>query len=211
MNWSYSRYGTWKKCPAQLKFQQESDAPYVQHPAAARGQMIHKLVEDYISGKPVPFDDKMSYYVSFLDLLREQKARPEVPIALNEKWEPVEWDDPNRWWRGILDCVVDFPDHSIIYDWKTGKEYPDHREQREIYAAAYHAVKPVSQIRVFHTYLDTRQNTFTVFYAEEMEDLRKRWEGRVAPMLADTTFAPNPGFHCRYCQFSKSAGGPCQF
>ena len=173
--------------------------------------MIHKLVEDYISGKPVPFDDKMSYYVPFLDQLREQKARPEVPIALNEKWEPVEWDDPNRWWRGILDCVVDFDDHAIIYDWKTGKEYPDHREQREIYAAAYHAIKPVSQVRVFHTYLDTRQNTYTVFYAEEMEDLRKRWEGRVAPMLEDTTFVPNPGFHCRYCQFSRSVGGPCQF
>jgi len=210
MNWSYSRYGTWKKCPALLKFQAESEST-VQHPAAVRGQAIHKLIEDYIRGEDVPFADKMNYYKTFFDELRKEGAKPELPIALNANWEVCEWDDPNRWWRGILDCVVEYDTHAVIYDWKTGKEYPDHREQREIYAAAYHALKPVDFIRVFHTYVDTRQTTYTMFHREDIPELRKKWEDRVAPMLADTTFAPNPGYYCRFCAFSREVGGPCQF
>lgn len=216
MNWSYSRYGTWKKCPAILRFQATSTEERVQHPAAFRGNLVHKIVEEYLLGKITvetmsrePLD--LSYYTSFLDILREQGAKPELPLALDSSWNVVPWDYPDRWWRGILDCVIDFEDHVVIYDWKTGKEYPDHREQREIYAAAYFALRPVRQIKVFHTYLDDRKNTYTTFYEEDIPVLRKTWERRVEPMLADTVMAPNPGWHCRSCQFSRDKGGPCQF
>jgi hypothetical protein len=210
-NWSYSRYSSWKKCPALLKFDHESTIPRVASPAMSRGTIAHKVFEDFILGTDEKLHD-YEYYRVYLEKLREANAVPEHPIALDKDWKPCEWDDPNRWWRGVLDLVVMAPNEAIIVDWKTGQEYPDHRDQREIYAAAYHSVDPtVDYIRVIHTYIDKKQNTSTLFHRDDIPKLKANWEGRVAPMLADTLFVPNPGWHCRSCRFSKNEGGPCPF
>lgn len=210
-NWSYSRYGTWKKCPAQLRFQMESVEQAPQHPAAARGQDIHKSVEEYILGNVRELPDNLVYYKDFFDHIREQGAIPEMPIALTVGWTPTEWDDPNRWWRGVLDCVVEFKDHVIIYDWKTGQEYGDHRDQREIYAAAFHSYKPTEHIISIHCYLDKKQNTISRFTAEDIPAIKKTWEEKVGEMLNDKRMVPNPGFYCRFCHFRRDNGGPCHF
>ena len=209
-NWSYSRYGTWKKCPAILRFDQTSTKPREVHPAAERGTNVHKIVEDYLLAQG-DLPDEFVYYRSFLDGLREQGAIPEQQLAIDKNWNQVEWDDPNRWWRGILDASLLLPDFAVIYDWKTGGEYADHREQREIYAAAYHACHPVKTVQVFHVYFDKKQITHGTFFDHEMEDLRGRWEGRIAPMLADDQLVANPGYYCRTCRHSRWNNGPCKF
>lgn len=209
-NWSYSRYGTWKKCPALLRYQMEDTTKREGHPAAVRGQNLHKSVELYLLGEAeLPME--LAYYKDFFDHLRDQGAVPEMPMALNKNWEPVDWDDPNRWWRGVLDCVIDLDTVANIYDWKTGNEYADHREQREIYAAAYHSLKPTPFVRVFHVYLDKKQNTTTLFHEDEIKDLRKDWELKIEEMFSDKAFAPNPGFYCRTCPYSRWNGGSCKF
>ena len=209
-NWSYSRYGTWKKCPAQLKFSMEFVGERLQHPAAARGQNMHSNIENYLLGK-VELMLELAYYKTFLDQIRDD-AVPELPLALDSDWNPVDWDDPNRWWRGVLDCVVELGNDVYIYDWKSGQEYADHRDQREIYASAYEsAVGPFSKIVVIHCYLDKKQNTISVFKPEDLPPIRKKWEKNVQEMFDDELMVPNPGFHCRFCQFSRERNGPCQF
>ena len=209
-NWSYSRYGTWKKCPALLKFQMEDNTPRESHPAAARGTDIHKNVEEYILGK-AELGDGLRYYQEFFDTIRDSGAIPELPLALDASWSPVDWDDPDRWWRGVLDCVIEGEDLVYIYDWKTGQEYGDHREQREIYAAAYFSVNPKPNTVVIHCYLDKKQNTVSNFPADSIPKIRKDWEVKIQEMFNDTRMVPNPGFHCRFCHFRRNNGGPCQF
>lgn len=210
-DWSYSRYGTWKQCPAKLKFAMEDKGPRVSHPAAERGTGIHKMFENYLLGEFNDLSTDFSYYIPFLEALKAQKAVPEMPIALDVDWKPVAWDAPNRWWRGVLDCVVQEPEVVHVYDWKTGNEYADHREQREIYAAAVHSIIDVPYVRVFHVYVDKKQNTTTLFHRDDMPDLKESWKDRVAPMFADEAFVPNPGWHCRSCQYRSENGGPCPF
>jgi hypothetical protein len=42
--------------------------------------------------------------------------------------------------------------------------------------------------------------------------LKKKWEGRIKALFADDTFAPRPSdFACRFCDYSKEKGGPCEF
>ena len=209
-NWSYSRYGTWKKCPAQLKFSMEHTGEREQHPAAARGQSMHKNIEDYLLGK-VELMLELAYYHEFLTAIRDE-AVPELPLALDAAWSPVDWDDPDRWWRGILDCVIELDGVPYIYDWKTGNEYGDHRDQREIYAAAYDSASgPFEDIVVIHCYLDKKQNTVSHFKNEDLPPIRKKWEKNIEEMFNDKAMVPNPGFHCRFCQFRRDNGGPCQF
>ena len=211
-NWSYSRYGTWKKCPALLKFQMEDAGPRVSHPAAARGTLIHKQIEDYLTGAIEQLDDGLGYYHEYLENLRFCNPQPELPLAVDAQWNALAFDDQARWWRGVLDCVAQTKDTSIIIDWKTGQEYPDHREQREIYAAAYAAMPDCQDwIMVIHTYLDKKQNTSTTYHRDDIPKLRVKWEEKIEVMFNERTFAPNPGFYCRSCPYRAEAGGPCVF
>jgi len=211
-NWSYSRYSTWKKCPAKLKFQHEFPKPRETEGAAHRGTLMHAVLENYLIGDTNELTDELEYYRGYLDKLREYKAIPEMPIALTSDWKPTEWDNENRWWRGVLDVVVMAPEEAIIIDWKSGQEYKDHRDQREIYAATYGAVDDSRPyIKVIHTYLDKKLNTFTLFHRDDLPALREDWEHRIEEMFNDKAFVPNPGFHCRYCPYSRDAGGPCRF
>jgi hypothetical protein len=176
-----------------------------------RGTAAHKTFEDFILGHT---DDlgEYEYYREYLNKLREVKAVPEMPIALDKDWKQVVWDDPGRWWRGVLDLVALAPTEVIIVDWKTGNEYSDHRDQREIYAAAYHSVDQSRPfVRVIHTYIDKKQNTSTLFHADDLPTVRKEWEAKIEEMFNDKAFVPNPGYHCRSCQYSRWNGGPCKF
>lgn len=181
------------------------------HPAARRGTDIHSSIEEYLLGKgKLPLE--LDYYRPFFDKLRDEGAQPELPLSVNSEWEPSGWDDPNRWWRGILDCVVETEDECIIFDWKTGNEYGDHRDQREIYAGAMFAhTKGYPEYTVIHVYLDKKQNTVSHFQAGVIPKIQSAWKEKVAPMLADERMVPNPGFHCRFCNFRRDNGGPCPF
>lgn len=211
-NWSYSRYGTWKKCPALLRFQSEATEKPPTPPAAQRGLDLHKAAEKFILGETNELPDLLEYYRGFLVLLRENEAVPELQMAVDHEWNPLDFDDPNRWWRGVLDCVLETKTVLTIFDWKTGQEYDDHRDQREIYAAAYHAnnINDVP-IKVMHVYFDKKLNTITEFRPDDIPEIRKKWEGNIEQMFNDTRMAPNPGWHCRSCHFRRENGGPCQF
>jgi hypothetical protein len=211
-NWSYSRYSTWKKCPAKLKFQHEFPKPRETEGAAYRGTLIHSLIEKFLMGDTDELGDELEYYRPYFLKLREAKVIPELPIAITKDWKVTQWDDEGRWWRGVLDAVVQDENETIVIDWKTGQEYKDHRDQREIYATTYGAIDDSRPwIKVIHTYLDKKKNTFTLFHQDDLPALRKDWEGRIDEMFNDEALIPNPGFHCRYCPYSRDAGGPCKF
>jgi hypothetical protein len=211
-NWSYSRYSTWKKCPALLKYQMETTERAPTPPAAQRGLDFHKAAELFILGETNELPELLEYYRGFFVSLRENDAAPELQLAVDETWNPLAFDDPSRWWRGILDCVVEQPDKIIVFDWKTGQEYDDHRDQREIYAAVYHANNDKDvPIQVMHVYFDKKLNSMSEYRPDDIPKIRKQWEGNVEKMFSDTRMAPNPGWHCRSCRFSRFQGGPCQF
>jgi hypothetical protein len=189
----------------------ESKADREQHPAAKRGQDLHKNIEDYLLGK-VDLMMELAYYRPFLDTIKSHGAEPELPLALTSDWKPTDWDNENRWWRGVLDCVVEDGPQAMIFDWKTGQEYGDHVDQREIYAAAFDSCRPEFQAyKVIHVYVDKKLNTVSNFTPEDLPKIRKKWEENVDKMFNDKRMPPNPGFYCRSCQFRRDNGGPCVF
>jgi hypothetical protein len=100
-----------------------------------------------------------------------------------------------------------------FWDWKTGKHYPEHLSDMEVYALAVFSAYPEIQVVTgTYTYVDKGQNRERIFSREfEYDTLKGKWAPRVEAMEKATMFIPNPQFLCRYCTYSRANGGPCPF
>lgn len=221
VKWSYSQWSDYEKCPAKVKYKQIMKYPEPPAPALARGVTAHKIPEDIINGVPYedavknnPVPGKPCYIASWAPKiieLRDQKASPEAPYAVNREWGTESWFSPRAWLRGKLDARVP----GKIIDFKTGQRYAEHAYQADLYATLEFATTPNPPEKVVvefwyfdEPYSEEALKTYT-FEAAKQADRIAGWEHRVSAMMNDTIFPHRPGNHCRWCSFSNSKGGPC--
>ena len=182
--------------------------------ASNRGTDTHALIEKYlISGAELPFE--LSYSQGFLGELRASAhlVLPEHKLAVDKDWVGVGWDSPDAWCRGILDLlIVPRGAKATVYDWKTGKMYDEHYEQKELYAALVFAnlAEEIVEVEAIHVYLDLKKNTTRTYHRTQVEPVHQRWKARADKLLQED-YTPLPGWYCRYCSYSKLKGGPCKF
>ncbi len=221
MNWSLSKYGTFTKCPASFKYAYIDRLPKPPSDSAARGIAIHQDLELFIKeGKSLP--SSLSQYEGWLKALMGQDHHAEWQVALAEGWGAAKWEE-NPWFKGVLDLKVIAGPQGWVFDWKTGKIYPDHDDQKELYTIATFAHHPeLRQVKAIHVYVDLGKNTEKTYSRDEMDFLIRKWDVKISPMMQamkrydadpnDTTnFSPQPNYGCRLCAFSKAANGPCRF
>lgn len=241
MRWSLSKLGTFTQCGAKYKFKYIEKAVEQRSLSASRGVDHHTAVERFLKSEIAELPQELSFYTQFLTEVRGHEIYPEHKIALTKDWTPTTWDAEDVWYTGILDLKLLLrsgnsggnseehqgeqsavpatdgkgePTEAVIYDWKTGKIYPDHDDQKSIYSVAVYSEHPtVQSVRAMHVYLDLGKVREKEFHREQMHMLRKSWEDRVAPLerANPDDLIPNPGFHCRWCGFSRAKGGPCKF
>jgi hypothetical protein len=212
---SLSKLGTFESCAAKYKFQYIDRLPRgAPGPAAARGIDAHKAMEDYILGVVPALPSGMEMYGGFLDgLKRLEGIVPEAKLAFNSDWSKANWDDEGIWWRGVLDLLVPPQGGTAhVYDWKTGKIYDDHEDQRQIYAIATSIEYPDAfEITCSHVYLDLGKNVAVTYHRDQLVGFRERWRRRFTAVEGATEFPYNPQFGCRWCPYSKAVKGPCPF
>lgn len=178
--------------------------------SAQRGIDNHALIEAYLKGEIELLPSVLSFYQNFLTGLKLYPIYPEHRIAVSKEWKLVDWT--NGWLRCVLDLKLRDGTGAVVYDWKTGKMYDDHYQQKQLYSIAVISEEPeIKRVRAVHVYLDLNKHTERTYERPELEAARSQWESRVAKMAADTEFIPNPTWKCRFCSFSKFKGGPCQF
>lgn len=211
MAWSLTSLHTFEQCTLKYKYKYIQRLEEPRSYAAARGVDKHKMVEDFVNDG-VPLPPELDFYHGFLSNLKAAGGKPEVKLAMNKSWEPCDWKAEDVWWRGVLDMLVLTPKEAIVYDWKTGKIWPDHEQQRELYciATAQHFPE-LQQMRGIHVYVDLGKNRQHVYHRSELRSLQAKWETRVNRVTSAVEFFPNPSFKCRFCPFSRYKGGPCQF
>ena len=218
MPWSLSKYGLYKKCPTAYKFRVVDRIPDPAGPAAARGTDIHAQLESYLATGnwtlAIP-----EFTIKKAEAMRGLNFRSEIKLALDENWKRVEWNAPEAWVRGIIDAMVLLPDNGDVPpteaqlgEWKTGKVYDDHVNQRDLYLTMVLSIWPTIDYGKIETiYVDQSHAQASELKREELEAKQIHWAKAVTPMLNDTFFSPRPGDHCRWCTFSKRRGGPCVF
>jgi CRISPR/Cas system-associated exonuclease Cas4 (RecB family) len=117
----------------------------------------------------------------------------------------------------------------VVTDWKTGKFRPESQEeyleQLDLYglgALLIYAGRPGLVVRPRLVYTDLGRiypncvdEPVVEYRPEDLPKLKKTWEKRVKPMLADKTFAPKPNKYCYSCHYRASnkanGGGQCKF
>lgn len=172
----------------------------------------HKSLEDFIrDGTPLP--PNLDFYTGWLNELRGPAAFPEHKIAVDDKWQLCSWDDQNAYMRSIVDLKYVVSDDVVVnYDWKTGKIYPDHSDQKQLYAAMVSAEHPQAlEIQSIHVYVDLGKNTKEEYHRDKILPIREQWDKRIQAVVSDDQHIPSPGFHCTWCGYSRKVGGPCRF
>jgi len=217
---SYTQYSVFKDCGAKYKYQYIERRPKgPQGPSAARGTDIHSAVENIITGKSESMPEEhahLSDYVPFFKKLSEKGARAEMPFILNDRWESVESvEDPAAYIRGFIDIIVppSKPDNTLyIYELKSGKEWPDHVDQRHFYATVALSIMPAARYaKVIGTYLDQGKNVTNLYDGKMLSAYKYVWSERFRVMDNHLSMVPSPSFKCSWCPYSADKGGPCKF
>lgn len=156
---------------------------------------------------------ELDHYKGWLESMRGPEAYPEHKIAVDEHWKVCGWEDPNAYMRSVIDLKYVVSPLSVVnYDWKTGKIYDDHVDQKTLYAVIVSAEHPEAlEIRSIHVYVDLGKNTEQVYHRDQIPAMRARWNQRIESVAEDREHIPSPGYHCRWCGYSKIVGGPCRF
>lgn len=235
-SWSYSRYSTYKTCPAKARYAYIDKLPVSgpKSPALVRGDEIHKGADGFLRGVTarLPADLKL-----IADQMKKIKAyakkKPhlvsfEETLALRADWSTTVWND----WNGckvrikmdvgyLEEASKGGPPMAHIIDFKTGKfnenSAEDYMEQLDLYALGalikWEQFEGLTvQPQLLYTDLGTSYPAEPrVYEAGELPALKKAWEKRVRPMLNDKKFAPKPNWSCRFCDYGVSKGGPCKY
>lgn len=224
-SWSYSVYTQYIKCPFSVCLDkiQRVRIQEPPNPAFAKGDRVHGAAESHvrITGKPPALTEGLEKFKAKLDEFRKGKAAVELEWAFDAEYNPVDWRDWDRAWLRIKTDVCQDqkkPPLVQIVDWKTGKVYPDHKQQRSLYALGGLQLVKLGQLAggskdvqltASHCYTDTGQTATEQFTMKDLAPLKREWATRIKQMMSDTTFNTNPGRHCTWCKFAKSKGGPC--
>ena len=157
--------------------------------------------------------------------LRKLKPAPRVEDqwTFSSAWEDLGeqgWFSPAAWLRIKVDLHhLEVKKNGAlrrtgvnIVDYKTGREYEDHRLQRSLYALGALLIYPdAERVTAAHWYLDGGTERKEEWTRADLDKLQAEWTRRTTAMLNDTTYAPRPSDKCRYCHFRRANGGPCVY
>jgi RecB family exonuclease len=225
--WSYSTYTQYLKCALSVCFDkiQRIRIQEPENPHLVKGNRTHTLANTFVGAtgpkaKLPKLAEGLEKFKPRLEALRKAAARIEIEWAFTRDWSPTGWFDKDAWLRVKLDACRDStkPPEVEVVDYKTGKLYPDHKQQRSLYALAGLRLVQIGQLAggskdvaltATHLYTDTGFVAEESFGMKNLVPLKREWTTRTKEMLADTEFRAKTGPHCRWCKFAKSKGGPC--
>jgi CRISPR/Cas system-associated exonuclease Cas4 (RecB family) len=223
-SWSFSRYSTYQQCPRKAKYIFVDKHKEPGNAAMQRGSDIHAMAENFINGRLETIPGELMKFETLLKDLNSQKREKPDSIGtekswnFRQDWSETVWNDwSGCWLRLKVDCVINHDNGYItVIDWKTGKfkeqQNDAYMEQLGLYALGAFLTYPDTQnVECKLVYLDAgieypaADNVGDSIYARsELSEIKKTWEKRVIPMLADTSFNPRPSVLCKWCHFGQS-------
>lgn len=212
---SYSSWSTYSKCAAKYKFSYIDKLPRSPpSPQMQRGTDIHASVEDYLNKKAERIENPVIHKMNgqYMDTIRStMNLFPEYKFGLTKKFAFTPFDEPDAYIRGVIDLKAQKPDVLSLFEWKTGKMYDEHADQIHLYGMVGLIEHPkIKSVDVKIRYLDFGTDKMETYDRSQLTMMKLRWKDRLKQIDTDKTFAPNPSYMCRWCDFSREKGGPCK-
>ncbi len=212
---SYSGLSLYRKCPKAWADTYIAGNRSPSGPAAQRGVEIHKRLEDFFGGGKYPTLAVLSPWRNYMLHLREAgNFTAECQWGANAQWVPEPFESASHV-RGALDLGVHAPsdDTMDIYDWKTGRVYPEHVKQGEFYAALALTQQPDAQLfNARFVYIDAPTKVAEWTYTRpEVEVIRDALDAEIHVLRLDSEYLPTPSNNaCQWCSLSWRKGGTCR-
>ncbi len=214
---SFSRAMLYKKCPASYEWQYVLGNKPEFNPtgAAARGLRVHDSIEQAFLQEDVTLldgeiPDKVLPHILEHHGRPDCEARPEMPWALTKEWEPTEFEAEDAYLRGLMDNVFIYSNKVIIHEYKTGQEYDEHADQKQLYALVALVLWPeIEEVEVVGIYIDKKKVVPTKYSRGHLMTMKYTWK-RLVDKMNIPIYPARPGMHCRWCpKSSKHGGGSC--
>lgn len=224
--WSFSQWETYNACPAKWNYGSRMKLPrQPPGPAAARGLDVHDTVENYIMGHigvEGLHPAVKSKYIPILDEFRNHQGGDrytEKKLAFDSDWFLCAPTYRKASCIAILDAVRFIKPHAVdigvlhIGEWKSGKPKDTHSDQRKLYAMFGMRAWLADEVYVTTYYLEDTSPParLSLKTPQGFDNLKALWVERITTMQRDEICAPKPNWTCRFCDFRKDIGGPCQF
>jgi len=210
-SWSYSKLSLYEKCPAQYKYRYVQGLATPKSMAASRGSEIHASVENFLLGKAKTVHEAAADYMGLFKELKSHKPLIEEKIAISDSWDVVPW--AAGWGRMVIDSYYVEKKAVVMQEWKSGKMYDDHEDQRNLYGTVTMLKHPETKTATVRTiYLDLGKAVKVEYTRDHVEDIIEDFDRRINFLKVDDEMSPRPGWYCRFCPFSRmsSSGGPCK-
>lgn len=145
------------------------ELPWMQSEAAARGDRLHKLMEEainrgwedvswYQTEEPSNvYNTAYNFYEAIIKLKDSGwNIQTELETATDGLGNSTEWWGKDSWLRSKIDVCATHPnkDFAIVIDWKTGKIYDEDRIQLDVNAITLKPITGFNNYKVMFAYLD---------------------------------------------------------
>lgn len=211
---SYSSISTYQECPARYKYDYIDKLPGEESAAMMRGTRLHSKCEEYLKAPKdgevaAPYDLRRINQILYN--MRAAGAKSEVTWLVDRNWKPVV--DPGQ---AYVKAIVDahWLDQEVLHvrDFKSGREYPSHRKQLELYSILGLLEYPsAGRAESAATYIDGGYSGQDASIIRPMlPKLIDLWSTEIETLESDDDFIANPGAKCKWCPFRRSNGGPCE-
>ena len=205
INWSYSRLKDFMGCPRrhyETQIAKNFQQPYTQ--ALRYGNAVHKALEKYaVDGTPLPNNYKR--YQGYVDGILEIEGNkyPEYKMGLLPDRKARDYEDKNRWVRGIADMIIVDGDTAHIVEYKTGSaNYPDPMQLKLMGLMVFAHFPEVLNIKAALFFIMHNVIVDEAYTRDQTDDLwahftphLARWEAA----HATNEWLANPTVLCGYC------------
>jgi len=211
---SYSALSTYEGCPFSYAQYYLEGARDEAGAAAQRGTRLHTACERFLKGEipqerlPIDFWKIKTLLVQ----LRDMGAIAEEVWLVDKDWKHQDLEDENTRLKALTDIHYLLEDTLHVKDLKTGRNYPEHEIQLQLYAMLGLLKYPhIDRAEVSAVYVDDGVEAHVqVYHRGMLEHLIAHWQERMDKLFTATEFPPTPNPEaCKWCKLKKSKGGPC--
>lgn len=157
-------------CP--LQYQAERilrTAPRSENAQSIWGNKVHEAIEQRLQNGVI-LNESFEKYEKVVQVIERQKGSlfVEMELAVDVKFNPVAWDAPDMWVRGIIDVLVVDGAKAYAYDWKTGKVKEDTMQLQLFSLMVFAHFPEVATVITKYVWLAYNRITSDTFYRYDM-------------------------------------------
>lgn len=212
-NWSYSAWSTFNICLFRYYRKYICGDTEGTNEHLERGNTYHKKAEFYLTGKIQGVPQELKRLKADYQELKKYDPVVEKFWGVTRDWFK---NDRGSWCVMKMDAAIEpqkLDGTLYIQDLKTGREYPEHKKQANLYAALGGAIfrDKFERVKIEMWYADTGKVSKFKYSEAKVLSLQEYWKEEGRRMEKQKKFLPTPSIDaCKFCFLRTDKGGMCE-